>query len=413
MSVLVHPSQSQKGIDWHQFLGRPALPAPTRDALDAIRNRSIFITGAGGSIGSLLSLRLARIRPRRLTLLDSSEQALYRLRACLAAEDLVDQATLRLGSVTDIRLLQDVFQSTSPDTIFHAAAHKHLPLLEEHPLAAIANNTLATNTLLRVGAEHRIRRMILLSTDKAVAPVSVLGLTKHVAEMDTIGHGGIVLRLVNVLGTHGSVVPAFLNQIAADQPVTITHPAAKRYFLTPEEAVDMLLTASIDAPLGATLVPAVFQSQSIVELARFLLAHCSPASSLGVFHASESARESTGNPRKESEARGMGPGHLGMGETLSSALRYIGLSAGEKQDERLWSADEVLLAESFHDSLRVIARRRTIEKTISLDAMLETLRIAVTARDLSKAMTHMQSLVPDYVPSSTVLQQLRMHPGAN
>ncbi len=374
---------------------------------------SIVITGAGGSIGKLLSLRIAHIRPRRLILLDCSEQALYHLRACLKVNNLYDQVTLLLGSITDARLLHETFHSTSPDTIFHAAAHKHLPLLEEHPLAAIANNALATDTLLRVAAEHNVLRTILLSTDKAASPASVLGITKHVAEMNTLRHGGVVLRLVNVLGTHGSVVPAFLNQIAAGKPITVTHPSAKRYFLTPEEAVDLLLTASIGASEATTLVPAVFQSHSILDLARFLLAHYAPSSCSSVFHSSDTPEHFSLKPRNQNGTHGFEESHFVIGGARSSAIRYIGLSAGEKQDETLWSADEVPLAESFHDSLRVIARRKTLESAISLDATLDTLRVAVSARNLSQAMAYMQSLVPDYVPSATVLQQLHRHTGAN
>ncbi len=339
--------------------------------MKAIGNLSIFITGAGGSIGSLLSLRIARLRPQQLTLLDSSEHALYRLRMFLEAENLCDRVTLLLGSVGDELLLEETIQSTSPDIIFHAAAHKHLPLLEEYALAAIRNNTLATNTLLRVAAEHKIRRTILLSTDKAASPTSVLGVTKHIAEIDTLCHGGIVVRLVNVLGSEGSVVPAFLRQMAADQAIAITHPGATRYFVTDEEAVDLLLTASVEAPDATTLVPAVYESQSIVELAHFLRRQCTPSS--------------------------------------SSTIRYIGLSAGEKQNESLWSRDEDALAESFHDCLRVIVRRRPMDGAGEMDGMLALLRMAVDTRNLPQAMNQIQSLVPDYAPSRTVLQKVREH----
>lgn len=360
-------------IDWYTFLARPRLPGPPDHMLTTIADSSIFITGAGGSIGSLLSLRIARLKPRRLTLLDISEQALYRLRILLEAENLTDRVALLLGSVADHRLLREAFSCSSPNVLFHTAAHKHLHLIEEYGLAAIANNTLATNVLLCIAAEFKIGRTILLSTDKAVSPTSILGATKSVAEMDTLSHSGIVVRLVNVLGTEGSVVPAFLKQIEAGRPITITDPEATRYFLTSEEAVDLLLTASLEAPPATTIVPPLLHSHCIVDLARFLLTQRS--------------------------------------SPCSSTIRYVGLGMGEKRHEHLWSNEEELLPESFHRSLRILARKKNIQTPAQMDTMLEPLRIAVCSRDLPGAMDQMQSLVPDYTPSENVLRQIRIHKG--
>lgn len=363
-----------KEIDWYTYLARTRLPGPSADALNSIKERSIFITGAGGSIGSLLSLRIARLGPRRLTLIDVSEQALYRLRVSLKAQNLDDRVTLLLGSVADRHLLEEAFSLTSPDLIFHAAAHKHLSLIEEYALAAIANNTLATNTLLRLASEYKIARTILLSTDKAVSPTSILGVTKHVAEMDTLCHRGIVVRLANVLGSEGSVVPTFLKQITTDHPINITHPAATRYFLTSDEAVDLLLTASMESPHTTTLIPAIFNSRSILELAHFLGRQCA--------------------------------------HPCSSNIRYIGLSRGEKLQESLWSKDEEVLSHSFHGSLRVIAGKYPTYPASEMLARLESLRISVTSRNLPQAIRDLQSLVPDYSPSETVLGQIRSYTGS-
>ncbi len=373
VSVLVNTVPHLSSIDWYTYLARPRLPGPSTHALNSIADRSIFITGAGGSIGSLLSLRIARLKPRRLTLLDISEQALYRLRISLEAENLTDQVTLLLGSVADHLLLREAFSCSSPDILFHAAAHKHLPLIEEYALAAIANNTLATNMLLCAAAEYKISRTILLSTDKAVSPTSILGATKSVAEMDTLCHRGIVVRLVNVLGTEGSVVPAFLKQIENHQPITITDPKATRYFLTSEEAVDLLLTASIESAPATTLVPAIRSPQSILDLAHFLLTQ--------------------------------------LASPCASTIRYVGLGVGEKRHENLWSEDEEVLAESLHGSLQVVARQRPIYALDRINTMLGPLRIAVASRNLPEAMDHMQSLVPGYTPSETILRQIRIHAG--
>jgi len=375
VSVLVDTLQSLTQVDWYKFLARPRLPGPTASALDSIADRSIFITGAGGSIGSQLSLRIARLRPRKLTLLDISEQALYRLRASFESEMPGNRVSFLLGSVADSQLLDEAFSFTAPDLIIHAAAHKHLTLVEEHVLAAIANNTLATNTLLQLAAKHKIARTILLSTDKAVSPTSVMGATKHAAELDTLCHGGIVVRLANVLASEGSVAPIFMRQIAAGQPITITDSETRRYFLTGEEAVDVLLTASTEAPHSATVVPAISKSQSILDLAHFLA------------------------------------GHSTIHRPLN--IRYIGLGVGEKQHEALWSLDEEAFSESFHGSLRVITNQRPIHRASEMRAKLELLRIAVNSRKLPQAVAYLQSIVPDYTPSDTVRRQVLEYSGAD
>ena len=178
-------------IDWYSFLARHRLPSPSTENLERLRDTSILVTGAGGSIGSALSNELAKLQPRRLVMLDASEQALYRLQSSLADAHLPANSTIILANILDKAHLGEILETHRPQLIFHAAAYKHVPLLEENPLAAIANNALGTFNLIECARRFNVTRVVLLSTDKAVAPISILGATKRIAEQITVANSGI------------------------------------------------------------------------------------------------------------------------------------------------------------------------------------------------------------------------------
>ena len=207
----------EESVDWYRFLARPRLPLADSVAEDILRGKNILVTGAGGSIGSALAVRLARLLPHKLIVLEASESNLHELRSRFdrsqSADQPVSDSICYLGSVTDEALLDEIFAQHQPDWIFHAAAHKHVPLLEDHPLAALTNNVLGTHALC-MRAEAGRSRMVLLSTDKAAAPASMMGATKRVAELIVLAMGGTVVRLGNVLASRGSVVETFTRQIA-------------------------------------------------------------------------------------------------------------------------------------------------------------------------------------------------------
>jgi len=365
-----HAASSATSIDWYEFLERPRLPSPATEALAHLRDSSILITGAGGSIGSALSLQLARLGPRHLALLDASEQALYRLQSAFADAQLPVQPQLILANITDAVHLDEIVETHRPELIFHAAAYKHVPLLEEHPLEAIANNALGTLTLADCAKKHSIARLVLVSTDKAVTPISILGASKRIAERITLDHEGVVLRLANVLGSEGSVSETFLCQIAAGSPVTITDPDAERYFLTCEEAVDLLL-ASAGAKTGSILVPNLDRQYKISSLAEFLI-RTSP-----------------------SEAR--------------PSIAFTGLRPGDKIREVLWSPEERPMPAPIQGHLEM-------ERRASGDALLRRelmhLKDAVRERDLPRALEIVLQLVPSYTPSATVQALQRKALGA-
>ncbi len=350
-------------IDWREFLARPPLSRPWPEVLDAFVDTHILITGAGGSIGSALAPRLAQSGASRMVLLEASETRLYQLKQAMADTNGNADATFVLGSAGDGATLEELFAVYQPSIIFHAAAHKHVPLLETQPLAAIANNVFATEALVAAGAKHGAR-VVLLSTDKAVQPASVMGATKRVAERIVLASGGTVLRLANVLGSSGGVTEAFAQQIAHGGPMTVTDAEARRYFLTMEEAVDLLLAAAHLSENTATamlLGPALEADHSIAELAGFM-------------------------------ARTLAPGR-------EISIHFTGLRPGDKLVERLWDDGEC--ASSAADGLLLIRSNRPQPEDFA--SGLAALRGALQERDLAAALKHLCALVPDYRPSESVL----------
>lgn len=339
-----------KKLDWSRFLERAAVPEPRPESLDKLRSMRMLIVGAGGSIGSALAQRLAGVGSGALVLLESSESNLYALLRDLAGAPVRPEFVL--GSVSDRALLHHIFTVHAPNLVFHAAAFKHVPLLEEQPLAAIKNNVFGTVALI---AESQRARVVLLSTDKAAEPASVMGATKRVAEQVVTAAGGVALRLGNVLASRDSVAEVFAEQIAAGGPLTVTDPLARRYFLTLDEAVNLLLAAAVEPGSPGVLAPALAEPHGVTELAHFM-------------------------------ARELAPG-------CDVPIRFTGLRPGDKEEERFWSAGETARPAGFAGLLRIEA------KPVSRDLMqagLAALRAAVDTRDLPAALTELQRLVPDY-----------------
>lgn len=338
--------------------------------LDALARHPILITGAGGSIGSALALRLRTLELPKLVLLEASESNLYALERDWAAaratgSPAATPMTPILGSVADAALMDEIFSRHAPRIVFHAAAFKHVPLMECQPLAAIANNIFATETLTRIAAVHGAR-VVLLSTDKAVAPASVMGATKRVAEQIVLASGGIVPRLGNVLSSRDSVAEVFARQIAEGGPLTVTDPAARRYFLTLDEAVDLLLNAAEVPTPGTLLAPVLPASHFIVDLARFMACELRPDREI--------------------------------------AIGFTGKRPGDKETEQLWSTTEEPSPPGLDGFVRV---KTALPTPAQLATGLESLRRALAARDLAGALGDLHALVPDYSPSQAVLALVR------
>jgi FlaA1/EpsC-like NDP-sugar epimerase len=237
----------------------------------------VLVTGAGGSIGSELCRQIAESRPAELMMLDRYENALYFTHRELA--DAHPSLGLQpvIGDVTDETRVNQVLSQFRPQVVFHAAAHKHVPLMEDNPSEAVKNNVRGTRVMAEAAARHGVERFVLISTDKAVNPTSVMGAAKRVAEMLVTSFNGhspthfVAVRFGNVLASNGSVVPLFLSQIAKGGPVTVTHPEMRRYFMLIPEAVQLVLQAAAIGEDGDILVLDMGEQVKVAEMARDLI----------------------------------------------------------------------------------------------------------------------------------------------
>jgi FlaA1/EpsC-like NDP-sugar epimerase len=239
---------------------------------DGVAGRSILLTGAGGSLGSALAKAIIRLDPRQLILLDHSERNLHEIEVELTAVLPGARFTSVLGDICDPGLLSEIFGRYRPKIVYHAAAFKHVPLMESNPIAAVHNNALGTASLAKIAQAEGVTSFVMVSTDKAVNPISIMGASKRVAELALLNlsrpnNRMSAVRLANVLGSQGSVVPTFLSQIARGGPVTVTHPDVSRYFLTIGEAVELILLASGLEDGGGIFVPQVREPVKILDIA--------------------------------------------------------------------------------------------------------------------------------------------------
>lgn len=242
-----------------------------------LSGRTVLVTGAGGSIGSELCRQIARFKPRCLILLDHCENAIYEIHRELGEQNLECELVPVVADIRDKQAMDNLFAGLRPQVVFHAAAHKHVPLMEDNPAAALKNNVLGTWNVARAAHDGQIETFILISTDKAVNPVSIMGATKRVAEMviqylaQNSSTRFAAVRFGNVLGSSGSVVPLFQKQIARGGPVTVTHPEMTRFFMTIPEAVQLVIQAGALAKGGEIFVLDMGKPMKIVELARRMI----------------------------------------------------------------------------------------------------------------------------------------------
>jgi len=259
------------------LLERAPVRLDTAPLRHLIENRRVLVTGAGGSIGSELARQVAAYRPARLALLDRYENGLYTVTAQLAAAQPERAPAPIIADVTDATRINAVMLECRPDIVFHAAAHKHVPLMELNACEAVKNNVRGTRLVAEAARQVGVQRFVLISTDKAVNPTSVMGATKRVAEMlvqsmNAAASGTFAsVRFGNVLGSNGSVVPLFLDQIKAGGPVTVTHAEMRRYFMLIPEAVHLVLRAAALATPGDIFVLEMGEQLRILDLARNLI----------------------------------------------------------------------------------------------------------------------------------------------
>jgi FlaA1/EpsC-like NDP-sugar epimerase len=330
-----------------------------------VAGRSILLTGAGGSLGSALAKALIQLGPRQLILLDHSERNLHEVDAELTTSLPGVRFTSVLGDICDAGLLSEIFDRYRPEIVYHAAAFKHVPLMEHNPFAAVRNNALATASLARIAQAEGVTNFVMVSTDKAVNPISIMGASKRVAELALLTLNNAknrmsAVRMANVLGSQGSVVPTFLNQISQGGPVTVTHEDVSRYFLTIGEAVDLILLATGLDQSGGIFVPQVGGPVKILDIATELIR----------------------DNRTES------------GKDI--AVTFSGLRPGDKMSEEFLSKDES--AQPTNDS-RLLRVKTTEIPAGRFDSQMADLSRWVNERNLSAMIETLCRIVPEYRPT--------------
>jgi len=341
-----------------------------------ITGKRILVTGAGGSIGSTLAKALVAHDPHALILLDHSEHNLYRVQVDLSTTPRCVEPIPILGDVCDGALLAEVIERYRPEVIYHSAAFKHVPLMEANPLAAIRNNALGTFTLARAAADNATPKLIMISTDKAVNPHSVMGASKRIAELALTRLSNTLtqmkaIRLGNVLSSEGSVVPLFREQISRGGPVTVTHPDATRYFLSMGQAIELVLAMGALEEDGTIFVPVMGNAITILDLARRLI--------------------------KEA----------GLRPEEDVPIIFTGLRPGDKMTEDLTSANEFLESTSDSKLYRVGASRALPNE---FDVLISDLAERLHSRDVAALLEIVSRLVPEYRPSDFLLGSLKYSP---
>lgn len=351
------------------LLGRTPVRLETENIRAKLQDQNVLVTGAAGSIGSELCRQIARFGPREIVGLDWSETGLFYIDREMQDRFPAVRFLPMIGNVKEKHRLAELFQTHRPAIVYHAAAYKHVPLMENHLFEAAENNVVGTYNVASLAGQFGVREFVMISSDKAVRPTSVMGLTKRVAELvvKSLQNGSTVyvsVRFGNVLGSNGSVVPIFKEQIAAGGPVTVTHPEMRRYFMTIPEAVQLVLQASQMGHGGEVFVLDMGQQVRIADLARNLIL-----------------------------LSGLRPGE-------DVQIQYTGVRPGEKLYEELKSDDEHTVA-TPHEKIRIFAGDSA--QIPDLVAFVDRISSLCANRDYSVLLV-MKDLVPEYNPSSHILR---------
>ena len=264
-------------LSYEDFLGRKEIVVNINEISSSLKDKKIIVTGGGGSIGSELCRQIAKCRPKELIIFDIYENNAYEIEQELKRTYPHLNLKTIIGSVRDYDRLENVFKKYKPEYVFHAAAHKHVPLMENSPNEAIKNNCLGTLNTVKIADKYKVKKFVLISTDKAVRPTNIMGATKRICEMIIQAYDKksktdyVAVRFGNVLGSNGSVIPLFLKQIENGGPVTVTHKNITRYFMTIPEAVSLILQAFCYAEGGEIFVLDMGEPVKIYDLAKKLI----------------------------------------------------------------------------------------------------------------------------------------------
>lgn len=266
-----------KEVEIEDLLGRDPIEINTEEVLNYVKDKVVLVTGGGGSIGSELCRQIAGHQPKQLIIVDIYENNAYEIQQELTQKYSELNLVVLVASVRNTTRIEKIFETYSPDIVYHAAAHKHVPLMETSPTEAIKNNVFGTYKTAQAAAKYGVKKFVLISTDKAVNPTNIMGASKRICEMiiqmmnHTTNTNFVAVRFGNVLGSNGSVIPLFKKQIAVGGPVTVTDPNIVRYFMTIPEAVSLVLQAGAYAKGGEIFVLNMGEPVKILDLATNLI----------------------------------------------------------------------------------------------------------------------------------------------
>ncbi|TBV83330.1 MAG: polysaccharide biosynthesis protein [Desulfobulbaceae bacterium] len=363
-----------RDVAYNDLLGRPPVRLDLHKIEDILSGQTVLVTGGGGSIGSELCRQILRFKPGKLILFDAGEENLYRIEMEVLHEIGFRDYVTVLGKVQDRELLNHVFQQHQPTVVFHAAAYKHVPLVEENPWEGVYNNIFATKRLMEVALAHKVARFILVSTDKAVRPTNVMGASKRMTEiiMQAYCHQAasaasaasapprfMAVRFGNVLGSSGSVIPLFKRQIEMGGPVTVTHPDMTRYFMNISEAAQLILQAATMGANGEIFILEMGTPVRIGQMARDLI------------------RLSGKEPDTEIE------------------IKHIGLRPGEKMHEELITEGEGIVS-TEHEKIMVL--RGGGSSLAKLREPLDRLKRYAGRHDAAGIKAELKKIIPEYTP---------------
>ncbi len=341
------------------LLGRDQVELNLQSMSHMITNKVVLVTGAGGSIGSELCLQIIKYRPRKLICFDMSEFNMYELGFKLEGHVSFSRIEYIIGDVRDLEKIESVFETHRPDVVFHAAAYKHVPMMELNPIEAIKVNILGTQVVARLADKYKLEKFVLVSTDKAVNPTNIMGTTKRIAEMvcQTIQKTSktkyAIVRFGNVLGSSGSVIPRFQKQIETGGPITVTHPDILRYFMSIPEAAQLVIQAGAIGNGGEIFVLDMGEPIKIDDLAKQMITLAG----------------------------------LKLGEDIE--IEYTGLRAGEKLYEELLADGETTVA-TTHERVRV-AKVREVDEDL-----FEHIAVLSHESSLSCIRSKLKLIVPEY-----------------
>ncbi|HTX87521.1 MAG TPA: nucleoside-diphosphate sugar epimerase/dehydratase [Bacteroidales bacterium] len=362
-----------KDLNIEDLLEREEIRLDEKEIRDDLAGKKILITGAAGSIGSEIARQAARFSPARLLLLDQAETALHELQMEFGAQLPEVDAGFLIMDICNESRMEKAFREERPDIVYHAAAYKHVPVMESHPAEAILTNVLGSRILADLSRKYGVSKFIMISTDKAVNPTSVMGASKRIAEMytqslDSTGKTKfITTRFGNVLGSNGSVIPLFRRQIEKGGPVTVTHPEITRFFMTIPEACQLVLNAGAIGKGGEIFIFDMGKSVKILDLARKMIRLS------GVEHEKD------------------------------IQIKFTGLRPGEKLYEELLNREENTLP--THHPLILIAKVKDYDAKQTARQIGELIVLSETGSDV-EIVRKMKQIVPEYKSRSSVFEQL-------